>query len=195
MYNTKDLEFTELDIQYAIDQVLRGNPDAFETLYDAYYKMVISIIRRIIKPPLSELDSLVNEAFLLIYKGLKGFKGNSKFSTYAYRIVLNYSFRISKRISNDKKNFIIFGENNEGIENIPSSQSTEDDMVIQNFLDNAIGTLNKNMQEAIDLYYYNRHSIKEIAEIVGTTETAVKNRLYQARNKIKALLPKGVYHA
>lgn len=191
MHTVKDLEFTELDIQHAIERVLQGEPNAFEIIYDAYYKMVISIIRRIVKPTASELDALVNEAFLLIYKGLKGFKGNSKFSTYAYRIVLNYSFKVSKKQLQDKKKFIVFGKDDNGIENIASSTSTEDAIIAQRFLDDAISTLNKDMQEAIDLYYYSRHSIKEIAEISGTSETAIKNRLYQARNKIKALLPKG----
>jgi len=47
--------------------------NAFEHIYEVYYKMVASIIRRIVKPNPAELDSIVNEAFLIIFKGLKGF--------------------------------------------------------------------------------------------------------------------------
>ncbi|MGL4388012.1 MAG: RNA polymerase sigma factor [Brevinema sp.] len=185
--------YSEDQIYEAIIKTLSGDSDSFEIIYDSYYKMVVSIIRRIVHPLSSELDSLVNESFLLIYKGLKGFKRNSKFSTYIYRIVLHYSFKVSKKRNKDKKHLIIFGENSNGIENIPSKKETEQEIVDKAFLDKAIGSLSEEMQEAIDLYYYDQYSIKEIARITGTTETAIKNRLYQARNKIKSFLPKGVY--
>lgn len=188
-------EITEHDIQNAIERVKNGDNEAFVLIYEAYYKMVVSILRRILKLPMNELDSYVNEAFLLIYKGLKGFKGDSKFSTYAYRIVLNYSFKVSKKRAKDKKNIAVFPENEEGIETIPDSSDIESSIVVRSFLDYAIGSLSKDMQEVIDLYYYERYSIKEIAGMLNTTETAIKNRLYQARSKIKKLMPEGVYHA
>lgn len=181
-------ELSERDVLEIIAEIREGNTGSFELLYEAYYKMVISIIRRIVKPFPSELDGIVNEAFLLIFKGLKGFKGDSKFSTYAYRIVLNYAFKVSKKRSRDKKYFVIYGDNNEEFENISSTEKTEDNIIIKNSLEQAIGSLNKDLQEAIDLYYYQRYSVKEIATIVGTTETAIKNRLYQARIKIKSIL-------
>lgn len=188
-------EITELEIQNAIERVKSGDNEAFGLIYEAYYKMVVSILRRILKLPMNELDAYVNEAFLLIYKGLKGFKGDAKFSTYAYRIVLNYAFKVSKKRAKDKKNIAVFGENEEGIETIPDSGDTENSVVVRSFLDYAIGSLTKDMQEVIDLYYYERYPIKEIASMLNTTETAIKNRLYQARSKIKKLMPEGVYHA
>ncbi|MGL4394198.1 MAG: RNA polymerase sigma factor [Brevinema sp.] len=186
--------YSEDEIFEAITKTLNGDSDAFEIIYESYYKMVVSILRRIVRPSPSEMEALINESFLLIYKGLKGFKRNSKFSTYIYRIVLHYSFKVSKKSNRDKKHLVIFGENSDGIENIASDNETEQHIVDKAFLDKAIGSLTREMQEAIDLYYYDQYSIKEIAEITGTTETAIKNRLYQARNKIKSLLPKGVYH-
>ncbi|SFB71535.1 RNA polymerase sigma-70 factor, ECF subfamily [Brevinema andersonii] len=188
-------EITELEIQNAIERVKDGDNEAFSIIYEAYYKMVVSILRRILKLPMNELDAYVNEAFLLIYKGLKGFKGDAKFSTYAYRIVLNYAFKVSKKRAKDKKNIAVFGENEEGIETIPDSGDTESSVVVRSFLDYAIGSLTKDMQEVIDLYYYERYPIKEIASMLNTTETAIKNRLYQARSKIKKLMTEGVYHA
>ena len=182
---------TEQEVLEIIGEILRGDNDSFEIIYDYYYKMVISIIRRIIKPNPSEVDALVNEAFLIIYKSLKGFKGNSKFSTYAYRIVLNYAFRVSKKKSRERRYFAVFGKDADSFENIASSEETENTSVDKNTLEQIIGSLSKDLQEAVDLYYYERYSIKEIADIVGTTDTAIKNRLYQARNKIKIELNKG----
>ena len=192
MITVEKKELNEIEIQNIIQDILKGNVNAFEHIYDTYYKMVASIIRRIVKPNLAELDSIVNEAFLIIFKGLKGFKGNSKFSTYIYRIVLNFAFKVSKKTNREKKYFVVLGDNAEenGIETIASPIQTEDIIIDKNFLENAIGSLNKELQEAVDLYYYERYSVKEISAIVGTTETAIKNRLYQARNKIKNELKK-----
>ena len=192
MITIEKKELNEIEIQNIIQDILKGNVNAFEHIYDTYYKMVASIIRRIVKPNPAELDSIVNEAFLIIFKGLKGFKGNSKFSTYIYRIVLNFAFKVSKKTNREKRHFVVLGDNTEenGIETIASPIQTEDIIIDKNFLENAIGSLSKDLQEAVDLYYYERYSVKEIATIVGTTETAIKNRLYQARIKIKNELKK-----
>ncbi len=192
MITMEKKELNEREIQDIINNVCQGNVNDFEKIYDVYYKMVTSIIRRIVKPNATELDSIVNEAFLIIFKGLKGFKGNSKFSTYIYRIVLNYAFKVSKKKNRERKYFVVWGDNNDSnsIENIASPTKIEEVIVDKNFLENTIGSLTKELQEAIDLYYYERYSIREIANIVGTTETAIKNRLYQARNKIKNELKK-----
>ena len=192
MITAEKKELNEIEIQNIIQDILKGNVNAFEHLYDVYYKMVASIIRRIVKPNPAELDSIVNEAFLIIFKGLKGFKGNSKFSTYIYRIVLNFAFKVSKKTNRERRHFVVWGDNSEenSIETIASPIQTEDIIIDKNFLENAIGSLSKELQEAVDLYYYERYSVKEIAAIVGTTETAIKNRLYQARNKIKNELKK-----
>ena len=192
MITMEKKELNEREIQDIINNVCQGNVNDFEKIYDVYYKMVTSIIRRIVKPNATELDSIVNEAFLIIFKGLKGFKGNSKFSTYIYRIVLNSAFKVSKKKNRERKYFVVWGDNNDSnsIENIASPTKIEEVIVDKNFLENTIGSLTKELQEAIDLYYYERYSIREIANIVGTTETAIKNRLYQARNKIKNELKK-----
>lgn len=192
---TKDLSETE--VIKVIQDVLRGNTNAFEYIYDTYYKMVISIIRRIVKPNPSEIDAFVNEAFLIVYKGLKGFKGEAKFSTYVYRIVLNYAFKASKKKLKDKKHMVTFKNNEEEdniLENISDNKHMEEQIVTKDSVEGAISTLNQDMQEVVDLYYFERYSVKEIANIVGTTETAIKNRLYQARNKIKVFLSKEGYY-
>ena len=192
MITVEKKELNEIEIQSIIQDILKGNVNAFEHIYDTYYKMVASIIRRIVKPNPAELDSIVNEAFLIIFKGLKGFKGNAKFSTYIYRIVLNFAFKVSKKTNRERRHFVVLGNTTEenGIETIASPIQTEDIIIDKNFLENAIGALSKDLQEAVDLYYYERYSVKEIAAIVGTTETAIKNRLYQARIKIKNELKK-----
>ncbi len=185
-------EISEIEIQETINQIVAGDTDKFEIIYDLYYKMIVSILRRIVRPRPSEMDGLVNEAFLIVFRSLKGFKGNSKFSTYVYRIVLNFAFKESKKKNREKKHFVVLGSEEENaIENIPSDEKPEEIIINKNIIETAVGKLNKDLQAAIDLYYFEKYSIKEIACIVGTTETAIKNRLYQARYKIKNELVKG----
>ncbi len=184
-------EISEKEIQNTINQILAGDTDKFEIIYDLYYKMIVSIVRRIVRPKTSEIDGIINEAFLIVFKALKGFKGNSKFSTYVYRIVLNFAFKVSKKNSREKRHFVALDNEEENtIENISSNEKMEDELVTKNILESAIGSLNKDLQEVVDLYYYERYSIKEIAEILYTTDTAIKNRLFQARYKIRNELNK-----
>ncbi|MGL4366900.1 MAG: RNA polymerase sigma factor [Brevinemataceae bacterium] len=184
--------YSESEIQKAIDEILKGHSEKFEIIYDAYYKMISSIVRRILHPSPSEIEAIINECFLLVYKSLKGFKKESKFSTYIYRIVLNHTFKLSKKQRKHSSNITFYGEdNNNTIENIASSDRKEENIINQQLVEQAVSSLNKDMQEVIDLYYFEDYAIKEIADITKTTETTVKNRLHQARKKIKQFLNQG----
>jgi RNA polymerase sigma-70 factor, ECF subfamily len=171
------------DMDLLIEQVRNGNERAFGKIYDQFYRMVASVLRKVARCPGSEMDFHMNEVFFRVYKGVFSFKGRSKFSTYVYRIALNYSYQLSKKLRRHGK----FSA--ELDENVSEDKPGFDDNVVDTlFMEDVLDSLSEKLRSVTVMFYYDRLSIKEISEITGVSETAVKNRLYQAREKIKSYI-------
>lgn len=184
------MKYTEEEILQAAREVLAGNEQAFLKIYHNYYPMVVSIFRRILSLPVREMDGLINEAFLLIYKSLKNFRNQAKLSTYAYRIILNFAFKEYKK---QKKNSMVNSFTGDDLETYATTSGGADAIIEKYNIEQVLKSLPKDMLESVELYYYGNYSIKEIAEMCGTSESAVKNRLFYAREKIREKLGEHAY--
>ena len=69
----------------------QGDTAAFETLVDMHAKYVYNLALRVVQNP-QEAEDLAQEAFLRAWRGLPAFRGQSKFSTWSYRIVTNLCY-------------------------------------------------------------------------------------------------------
>src|SRR5712671_7164582 len=65
-----------------------GNAAAFEQLYRRYSRRVYSLCLRIVKND-SEAEDLTQETFLLLFRKIHTFRGESKFSTWLHRLTIN----------------------------------------------------------------------------------------------------------
>lgn len=74
--------------QTLIEKVRTGNYQAFEALVNRYEGKVYRLCMRMLRNPEDAEDAL-QEAFLQVYRGLKGFEGRSTFSTWLYRLATN----------------------------------------------------------------------------------------------------------
>ncbi len=178
------------DVSYDEEQVLQqirdGNERAFAKVYDQYVRMISSVLRKIARCPRSEMDFHVNEVFFRIYKGIFIFKGQSKFSTYIYRIALNYSFQLSKKLRKEASTMT-------EIEDHDAPVHFDNHVIESFFLEKALDRLSDNLRSVVVMYYFDRLSVKEVAEVEQISENAVKNRLFQARDKIKQYLQEAGY--
>ena len=66
----------------------RGDMSAFEDLVYTYDKQVMSVAMKLTRNP-DEAKDIYQEVFLRVYGALKGFKFESRFSTWLYRITTN----------------------------------------------------------------------------------------------------------
>ncbi len=177
----KEAEVDEIN-EY-LEKVKKGDSAAFSKVYDRFSRMVISVLRKVGRCPSAELDFHVNEVFFRIYKGIFAFKGNSRFSTYVYRIALNYSFHLTKKL---KKEEFFHGEMEEDVRD--TKLHFEKKIVDSVFMEKVLNSLSINLRTVVVLFYFDELSVKDIAEIENISENAVKNRLFQARDKIRTYL-------
>ena len=76
--------------EYYIDLIINGDTNAFEVLVDRYKDMVFTLTLRILKNR-EEAEEAAQDTFMKTYKSLSRFKGDSKFSTWIYKIAYNTS--------------------------------------------------------------------------------------------------------
>lgn len=126
-------------------------------------------------------EDAVQNAFIKLFSTDTVFTDDEHIKKWLIRTAINdcknvfVSFRSKKVISIDE------------LDTEPSYIEHDADT---NELFGIITTLPQNYRTVIYLYYYEGYSVKEIAEIVGTSESNVQNRLMRARKKLESMLKK-----
>jgi RNA polymerase sigma factor (sigma-70 family) len=127
-------------------------------------------------------EDLINDITLELWKSYGRFKGDSKVSTWIYRVALNISMNYKRR--NEKNKFYFFDDlkQSDGLNWLVDNndQSQLDILYL------CIDELNK-LNKAIILLYLDGNSHDEISEITGISKTNVGTRISRIKEQIKNL--------
>ena len=158
----------------------------FEELFEKYKKKVYFTAYRMLNNH-EEASDVLQEAFLKAYKSFRGFRRESQFSTWIYRIAANLCIdRIRRKwpqYSLDE-NIEIKGWESENPQNILEAKE------LHNSVTKALGSLSPQQKAVVVLHTFQGLKHKEIAEILGCSVGAVKVNLYHGRKYLKEKLKK-----
>ena len=183
--------------QALVERVQNGDKKAFDILVRKYQFKLTKLISRYVHDP-SEVMDVAQEAFLKAYRALPGFRGESAFYTWLYRIGVNTAK--NHLISQGRKppNVDIDAEDAsyfEGESELKDYATPERLLVrdeIENTVRNAIEKLPEDLRVAITLRELDGLSYEEIAERMSCPVGTVRSRIFRAReainNKLKPLL-------
>jgi len=157
-----------------------GDQDAFAELVYTYQDAVYNLCYRILGER-TEAEDAAQEAFLRAYLNLQRYDPSRSFKTWVLTIASNHCIdRLRRRrmtllsIDDPLPNLSLSGDEPEPEdESILREQSAE----IQAIL----GQLNPDYRAAVVLRYWYDFSYSEIADVLETTESAIKSRLFRAR--------------
>jgi len=170
---------------YYIDRILNGDKNSFAYLVERHKNMVFTIAKRMLQNQ-EDAEEVAQDAFMKAYKSLKKFKGESKFSTWLYKIV--YNFSISKIRKKKHDTFSIDDSENSHFEAIEESSYNKlqdlEKTDQSNYIKTAIEQLDYEERTVITLYYQKEQKVNEIAEITGLSASNVKVKLFRARKKL-----------
>ena len=133
-----------------------------------------------------DTDDILQNTFLKVYKNIGKFKGDSKLYSWMYRIATNESITfLNKRAKRQK----ISSEElqNQIIDNLESDVYFEGSE-IQLKLQRAITTLPEKQQQVFNMKYFEELKYREMAEILDTSEGALKASYHHAVKKIEEYL-------
>lgn len=154
----------------------------FERLYERYCDKVYRKCLSFTKDPVRAED-LTHDIFLKLVVKLSGFREQAKFSTWLYSITYNYctdqlrSHNLRREVYMDDGWERLDVSEDEGLAELAEMEARQ--------LERALHQLPPEEQSMLLMKYQDDISIRDIANINGLTESAVKMRLKRSRDKLR----------
>jgi RNA polymerase sigma-70 factor (ECF subfamily) len=174
----------------------RGDQDAFEQLVRAHDQSVLRLAMNLLRSPEDARD-VYQEAFLRVYRNLDSFRFDCSFHTWLYRIVTNICLdRLRKRKVRKEESAVV--ETSDGpidrmeVFEEESAHANPERAVwnreLNERIESALQDLTPRERMVFELRHYQGLRLRNIGEMLGTTEEAAKNCLFRATQKMRAVL-------
>jgi RNA polymerase sigma-70 factor (ECF subfamily) len=165
-----------------LEQALHGDDDAFAQLVETYQRPVFNLCYRMLGDP-QEAEDAAQESFWRAYQALHRYDPNRKFSTWLLSIAAHYC------IDQQRKRHIVavpmdivfeetFADRSPNPEH--AVESSEEDRMLHALMN----AMNSQDRAALVLRYWYGFSDVEISEALSLSVSAVKSRLYRARQQL-----------
>lgn len=182
---------SERDIdRQLVERAQRGDKRAFELLVDKYQRKLGRLLSRFIRDP-SEVEDVMQEAFIKAYRALPAFRGDSAFYTWLYRIGINtaknYLAAARRRAPTSTE---IEAEDAEGYadgERLRDLNTPENMLLSKEIADTvnaSMAALPDELRTAIQLREIEGMSYEDIARIMECPIGTVRSRIFRAREAI-----------
>lgn len=166
--------------------VQAGDSSAFDVLVRRWDRRIQGAAYRVLGSD-DEARDVSQEAFLKAYRGLPGFKGEARFSSWLYQIALNLCRdRLRRRKGRE---FVSLEAVSEApLRGAPSVSDIVESRDLARRVASAVKALSSEQREVIVLKEYEGLTFPEIAEVLGIPVSTVKTRLYRGLVQLRALL-------
>ena len=171
-----------------IEQLKEGDETAFKTIVEQWKDMVYNTILGIVQNE-TEAEDLAQDVFIKVFEKISTFKGDSKFSTWLYRIATTTALdhlRSKKR----KKRFGFLqslggGDEKETIPDFHHPGVSLDNKERATVLFKAIESLPENQKTAYTLHKLEGLSYRDVSEVLNTTVSAVESLMSRANQNLR----------
>jgi len=177
-----------------IRKLIEGDRISFENLVKQFKNKVFNTSLSILQN-VEDAEDITQEVFVEVFQSLKNFKGESKLSTWIYRIAVSKSLEFL-RWKNRKKRFgfmqsLLYNNLTESILEIPNF--FHPGIQLENkeraaILFAAINKLPENQKTAFILHKIEGLSYAEVADVMHATVSSVESLLFRAKQSLQKLL-------
>lgn len=183
---------TEFFENGVIRSVLDGNINDFEKLVTAYEKNVYNLALRMVGDPDDAAD-ITQETFIKAYRALGSFRGDSKFSSWIYRIASNVCLDFLRSRSRRAQVPLSFeNEDAEGEIELPDMSQNPEKVLMKKLSMEAVRRgmekLPPKQRQILVLRELCGLSYAELAQTLSVEEGTVKSRIFRARKRLCAIL-------
>ena len=175
----------ETDIEL-MRRVKSGDDSAFTELMKRHYKSIMNFIYRFTNDR-NDSEDLAQEVFLRVYRSVKEYKPQAKFSTWLYKIATNVcltELKMKRRINKVSLDEIQENKHDIGDSNSPSGYDLINRRDIKESIFQALNSIPERERISIILCKYEGFSYDEVADVIGCTVGAVKTYIHRGRMKL-----------
>jgi RNA polymerase sigma-70 factor (ECF subfamily) len=180
--------------QRLVEAAQAGDKHAFELLVGKYQRRILRLISRLVRDA-AEVEDVAQEAFIKAYRALPGFRGESAFYTWLYRIAINTAKnwlatrgrRAPTSTPNDVEEAETFDEAT-ALREVDTPDSILLSKQVAEAVNRAVDRLPEDLRQSIVLREIEGMSYEEIAEAMNCPIGTVRSRIFRAREAIAAEL-------
>lgn len=172
-----------------VARVQQGDKRAFEVLVLKYRHRIFSLVSRFVRDP-DEVQDVVQEAFIKAYRAIAGFRGESAFYTWLYRIAANTAKNHLVSRARRPPGADLDVEDAENLDTAWALRDVEDPESLlmteqlREAVESAIRRLPEDLRTALMLREFEGLSYEEIAEVMGCPVGTVRSRIFRAREAV-----------
>ena len=178
---------TTNDENILIEAINNGDTRAYAQLVNRYKDLVYTLALRMLKHK-EEAEEVAQDTFVKVFKSLHKFKGDSKFSTWIYKVAYNTCLDTIKKnkkhlnnVTIDEYNFNKLDTIDNALDNIIKEEKSA-------LIKNCINKLPEDSSALLTLFYFEELSLDEISKIINIEANTVKVKLFRARKKLAVIL-------
>ncbi|MBN8732178.1 MAG: sigma-70 family RNA polymerase sigma factor [Acidobacteria bacterium] len=171
-----------------IERASQGDDAAFNQIVLAYRKRIMGTISRLIGRP-EDVEDVAQEVFMRLYYSLDQLRSHNVFEPWLYRLTVNTCYdylrkqrrRQESRMADLSEQQVVMAD-----ASAAGEQSTEDARRagIREFVQGLLNEVSEEDRLLLTLKEVEGLSLKELEQIYGVNENALKVRLYRARQRV-----------
>lgn len=176
--------------QQLVERAQRGDKHAFELLVGKYQRRLGRLISRFVRDS-AEVEDVTQEAFIKAYRALPGFRGESAFYTWLYRIGINtaknYLLALGRRAPTTTQFDAEESEEFEDAALLHEVSTPENELMskqVVEVVNSSLQQLPDDLRTALTLREIEGLSYEEIAEVMNCPIGTVRSRIFRAREAI-----------
>jgi RNA polymerase sigma-70 factor, ECF subfamily len=176
--------------QQLVERAQRGDKHAFELLVAKYQRRLARLVSRFVRDA-AEVEDVTQEAFIKAYRALPGFRGESAFYTWLYRIGINsaknYLLALGRRAPTSTQFDAEESEEFEDAGLLHEVSTPENELMSKQVVDvvnSSLQQLPEDLRTALTLREIEGLSYEEIAEVMNCPIGTVRSRIFRAREAI-----------
>jgi len=168
-----------------------GDLDAFPALVRRHERKVFRLLMRMLGNR-EEAEDVAQEAFLSLHRHGHRFRGDSRFSTFVYRVAANAALNRRRSLGRSRARQQGLVVRHAAGDDLPSAPRGPEDAAagseVQSKVQEALLELPRDLHLAVVLYDIEGLSYREIADVLRVPEGTVKSRIHRARNALREAL-------
>jgi RNA polymerase sigma-70 factor (ECF subfamily) len=171
-----------------VEKIKKGDSEAFRELIRRYQRYVLNLVYRTIGDT-NDAEDIAQEVFIKVYKSIRGFKGESKFSTWISKITVNLCMDKLREKAKNKEEDIeeeVWNTFAQPVNFNPEVMAERHEL--QETIKKAIESLPEELRVAFVLRELEDFSYDEIGEMLNIPIGTVESRIYRARMKLRSYL-------
>ncbi len=185
-----DAKFPGLEERHLVELLKEGDEKAFRAMVETWQDMVYNTSLGIVQNA-SDAEDIAQEVFIQVHQSIGSFKGDSKLSTWLYRITITKSLDLERR-KKRKKRFAfvksLFGDDNQVTVHPPDFNHPGvlmDRKEDASKLFQAIKQLPENQRIAFTLHKVEGLSYQEVSDVMQTTVSSVESLMHRAKVNLR----------